>query len=80
MSEITSRAEMAANLLMEDCQLASFRKDEAARIVQDAMDWKEIETIARFTKPMPEMRKAAEELAAALKDAAPKEGGDASAD
>ena len=36
---ITSGGAWLAERLQADCQLAAFRKDEAARIIQDAMDW-----------------------------------------
>ena len=39
MSEISHYARAGAERLQADCQLAAFRKDEAARIIQDAMDW-----------------------------------------
>ena len=41
MSEITHLASAAADLLISDCQLAPFRRDEAARIIQDTLDWAE---------------------------------------
>ena len=43
MSEISHYAWTAAKRLMADCQLATFRRDEAARIIQDAMDWAEVD-------------------------------------
>jgi len=38
MSEITHLASAAADLLIADCHLPPFRHDEAARIIQDALD------------------------------------------
>lgn len=71
MSDITRYAWTAAKRLMADCQLATFRRDEAARIVQDAMDWanadkaqaaKETEVPQRAPAPAEQMN-ALQELA-----------------
>lgn len=39
MSDISHYARAGAERLQADCHLAAFRKDEAARIIQDAIDW-----------------------------------------
>lgn len=71
MSEITQQAWTAAKRLMADCQLAPFRRDEAARIVQDAMDWaKADEAQAAKETEVPQRAPSPAEQMAALQELA----------